>query len=219
MLWNSKATSTTRAWGRAGSRATSRNRRAGLLKLFKDETLRAVVLERLKEQLVEEGRCRPNPKIRLALACGHTKRGHRDALKEHFESNDWDLYNEEWLRSELRKVAKGGYDNRVRPSSPNSHIGRRQSDPAAPIVVNGYGSVFLPWEVFDRRSAGLERLKSNVWRPLNDGNAQVPVIRRRLGEHVTSPCIGRHADLTLSSVPDLGLILLARGTTVAYDRF
>ena len=84
-----------------------------MFKIFKNDKLRNVVFERLRHQLVEEGRCRPNPKIRLALACGHIKKGHRDNLVTQFNSKDWDLYDEEWLRKGLREVAKGGYDNRV----------------------------------------------------------------------------------------------------------
>jgi hypothetical protein len=87
--------------------------RAGLLKIFKSDNFRKVVFERLKHQLVEEGRCQPNPKIRLALACGHIRKGHRDKLIAHFKSLDWDLYDEEWLRKGLREVAAGGYDNMV----------------------------------------------------------------------------------------------------------
>ena len=87
--------------------------KAGLLKLFRNDNLRKVVFSRLKQQLVEEKRCRPNPKIRLALACGHTKASNRAELRKHFDAKGWDLYDEDWLRVELKKVAKSGYDNRV----------------------------------------------------------------------------------------------------------
>jgi len=87
--------------------------RAGFLKLFRDDELRAVVFKRLAQQLVDEKRCRPNPKLRLALVCGHTKKSARDELKKHFDAKGWDLYDEEWLRSKLRKMAEGGYENQV----------------------------------------------------------------------------------------------------------
>jgi hypothetical protein len=88
-------------------------RRPEILKLFTDDKLRKVIFRRLRQQLVEEKRCRPNPKIRLALACGHTTIGSRDALRKHFKAKGWDLYDEDWLREEMEKVIQGGYENRV----------------------------------------------------------------------------------------------------------
>lgn len=87
--------------------------RSGFLKLFRDDEPRAVVFRRLAQQLVDEKRCRPNPNLRLALVCGHTKKSARDELKKHFEAKGWDLYDEEWLRKKLRKMAAGGYENQV----------------------------------------------------------------------------------------------------------
>lgn len=88
-------------------------RRPGILKLFTNENFRKVIFRRLKQQLVEEKRCSPNPKIRLALACGHTTKSSRDELRKHFVAKGWDLYDEEWLLEQIQKVAHGGYDNRV----------------------------------------------------------------------------------------------------------
>jgi len=87
--------------------------KTGFLKLFREVQLKNVVFRRLAGQLVEEKRCRPNPTLRLGLACGHTKKSARDELKKHFEVKGWDLYDEEWLRSKLRETAKRGYENQV----------------------------------------------------------------------------------------------------------
>lgn len=87
--------------------------RAGFLKLFKDDKLREVVFGRIEQQFIHEKRCRANPKLRLGLVCGHTKKSARDELKKHFDAKGWDLYDEEWLRSKIREMAAGGYENQV----------------------------------------------------------------------------------------------------------
>ncbi len=96
-------------WLKDGSPAAKK----GFLKLFRDGNLRKVVFARLEKQLVEEKRCRPRPKIRLGLVCGHTKEAGRGQLKSHFAAKGWDLYDEEWLRDRLGKLAAGGYENQV----------------------------------------------------------------------------------------------------------
>jgi hypothetical protein len=82
--------------------------RVGFLELFADDTLRKVVFARLEQQLVDERRRRARPKLRLGLVCGHTKKAAREELRGHFAAKGWDLYDEEWLRDGLRKVANGG---------------------------------------------------------------------------------------------------------------
>lgn len=48
--------------------------RPGVFKLFKDDKLREVVFGRLEQQLVDEKRRPPKPKLRFGLVCGHTKK-------------------------------------------------------------------------------------------------------------------------------------------------
>lgn len=81
-------------------------------KLFVDETLRRVVIERLTTQLVEKGFCAPDPSYRLCLAAG---RIYGDAAELHalFDSRGWLLWGPDWLRSELRGLADSGYENSV----------------------------------------------------------------------------------------------------------
>ena len=81
--------------------------KAGFLELFTDDTLRKVVFAWSEQQLTEEKRCRTGPKLRLGLACGHTKKAEREKLRSHFAAEGWDLYDEEWLRDRLRRVADG----------------------------------------------------------------------------------------------------------------
>ena len=61
-------------------------------KLFNDPELRRVVFNRLGLQLAECGACRPDPKIRLCLACGRVYESGRTKLRAHFAAQDWDLF-------------------------------------------------------------------------------------------------------------------------------
>src|SRR5438046_1187064 len=45
-------------------------RKKDVYKLFNDETLRSVVLNRLRLQFAESGACHATPEVRLSLACG-----------------------------------------------------------------------------------------------------------------------------------------------------
>jgi hypothetical protein len=85
---------------------------ANRFKLFDDATLRGVVLERLRRQLFESGLVGENPSIRLVLACGKIVREKdRQLLREHFEQNDWELWDEKWLKDGLRAMSQRGYEN------------------------------------------------------------------------------------------------------------
>jgi hypothetical protein len=82
-------------------------------KLFNDPELRRVVFNRLGLQLAECGACRPDPKIRLCLACGRVYESGRTKLRAHFAAQDWDLWDERWLREKLNRMAQLGYENQV----------------------------------------------------------------------------------------------------------
>jgi hypothetical protein len=74
--------------------------------------LRDIVTGRLRQQLVERGLIREDPVIKLALACGKIVREKdRLLLKEHFERNGWLLWDEAWLKENLERMSKGGYEN------------------------------------------------------------------------------------------------------------
>ncbi|HEY0100340.1 MAG TPA: hypothetical protein VGB76_15445 [Pyrinomonadaceae bacterium] len=90
----------------------SNEKGAARYKLFNDLTLRRVVFNRLSLQLVEAGFCPSKPKITLCLAAGNT---YQDAslLRQHFERNDWVLWDGDWVRRELAELSKSGYDNTV----------------------------------------------------------------------------------------------------------
>lgn len=98
-----------RAWGFEGGREIHQKR----YKLFNDSTLRAVIFRRLRIQLAESGACLPNADLRLCLAAGKVREPDRAWLHEHFKSQNWDLWDEPWLRSQLRAMSEQGYENQV----------------------------------------------------------------------------------------------------------
>ena len=83
-------------------------------KLFTDDKLRGVVLNRLAEQLVAKGSCAVRPRPVLCLAAGKVaRRTDRDAMARCFEQNGWRLLDDRWIRSELRKTADADYENEI----------------------------------------------------------------------------------------------------------
>ena len=90
------------------------HRYAKRFKLFHDENLRTVVLNRLSAQLVDSGACAPNPTLNFGLAYGKPAReDDRHRIAEHFMKMGWDLYDELWVRSELKKMSDAPYENQV----------------------------------------------------------------------------------------------------------
>jgi hypothetical protein len=86
---------------------------AGSFKLFTEPKLREVVLNRLTAQFASIGLCRSEPTVRLCLACGKIRARARKALADHFAKNDWQLFDEKWLRGRLQAMVEGGYENQV----------------------------------------------------------------------------------------------------------
>lgn len=87
------------------------NVHAKRLKLFVKADLRRVVFDRAVEQLQNCGMCAPAPRIELALVAGHIKNGDKPKLSELFKKNRWLLFDDDWLRKELRKVTDDGYED------------------------------------------------------------------------------------------------------------
>jgi hypothetical protein len=83
-------------------------------KLFNREPLRAMVLQRLQEQLCAKGLCLPAPRVRLGMAVGHFKSDKdRATLNREFETRAWVLFTDQWLRERVVELAVAGYDNSV----------------------------------------------------------------------------------------------------------
>jgi hypothetical protein len=68
----------------------------------------------METQLVEAGLCRSSPKITLCLVAGRIRNEQeRQVLRRHFEEQNWQLWDEEWLRASLSELAKSKYENEV----------------------------------------------------------------------------------------------------------
>jgi hypothetical protein len=83
-------------------------------KLFVDDCLREVVLNRLAQQLQELKACRPSPTVQLCLAAGKiAAKSDLAGLKEHFVAKGWKLLDRGWLTKRLMETALCGYENDV----------------------------------------------------------------------------------------------------------
>jgi hypothetical protein len=83
-------------------------------KLFNESELRRVVFNRLCLQLAQAGACRAVPEVRLSLACGKVRNDtDRAAIRRHFDTQGWELWDEPWLRERLQLMAQQGYENQV----------------------------------------------------------------------------------------------------------
>ena len=81
-------------------------------KLFNDETLRRIVLNRLVVQMTEAGLVAENPRVMLALAAGKfVSDRDRMLLQAHFDDRGWILWDNTWLRDKLQEMSTGGYEN------------------------------------------------------------------------------------------------------------
>jgi len=82
-------------------------------KLFNEPNTRAVVFRRLIQQLTESKSIRPDPDIKLCLAAGNIVTSDAGRIKTLFDSNDWLLFDREWITQRLLLLAADGYDNAV----------------------------------------------------------------------------------------------------------
>ena len=85
---------------------------AKLYKLFTEPITRQVILSRLADQLVEEKLCAPNPTVRLGLATGNISRStKRDDVKKYFDTNQWVLFDDYWIKDQLSSLQNTAYEN------------------------------------------------------------------------------------------------------------
>lgn len=83
-------------------------------KLFNEDTLRKIVLDRLVTQLVGSGACADSPSVRLCLAAGKiATKDDRSKLRKHFERKRWLLFDDEWLHDRLETVSESGYEDEI----------------------------------------------------------------------------------------------------------
>lgn len=88
-------------------------RNARRYKMFVNADLRAMVLQRLTEQLVAAGAVAGTPTPKLGMIYGFATPSNAAILEKHFAENGWGLYGPEWLKAHLQKMALRSYDNQV----------------------------------------------------------------------------------------------------------
>lgn len=83
-------------------------------KLFTDDALRETVFAQLVKQFVSSGACKPEPKVILCFAAGHIA-GENDRawIRDHFNEQGWELWDETWLIDGLTSIANKSYENQV----------------------------------------------------------------------------------------------------------
>lgn len=82
--------------------------------LFTDNELRNVVLERLRQQVIETSLCPTGVRVSLALAAGHVAtQTDRAALNARFVERGWRLFDDEWIRAAMSRGAASGYEDNV----------------------------------------------------------------------------------------------------------
>lgn len=90
------------------------NKKSNRYKLFRNEALKNVVLESLKEQLIARGACSPDVRVVLCLACGKVaSENDRVELRSICLSLGWELFDDEWIGRKVRSMADVGYENQV----------------------------------------------------------------------------------------------------------
>jgi hypothetical protein len=82
-------------------------------KLFNEPELREIVFTRLKSQLIKSGAVIRDPKVRLALMAAKIKPKEHSAIVDLFHKNEWELFDENWIREQFKKLADGSYEDDV----------------------------------------------------------------------------------------------------------
>lgn len=83
-------------------------------KLFNEDKLRQVVFNRLLNQLIESGACTEDTTVKLCLACGKVAtEADRKELSEYFLSKGWIFFSDHWIKSELAKLSKSGFESEI----------------------------------------------------------------------------------------------------------
>lgn len=83
-------------------------------KVFTWKDYREKVTEELVSQLLSRGQVRPNPTLKYGLAAGRIATNFdRNGLHEHFNKNEWLLFDEVWIKEKLSLLAKIGYEDDI----------------------------------------------------------------------------------------------------------
>jgi hypothetical protein len=85
---------------------------AARYKLFTEQDLRVVVLNRLALEMHALGLTVDIPEVKLALAAGNIS-SDPEEMRRHFTQKGWRLFDPLWLHGELETLSKDGYANSV----------------------------------------------------------------------------------------------------------
>jgi hypothetical protein len=81
-------------------------------KMFVNDALRTIVLQRLVEQLTASGTILPSSAVKLGMVYGHASEGNDGALKAHFTKCGWLAFGPSWIKDHLHRMGA-----RWRPST------------------------------------------------------------------------------------------------------
>ena len=83
----------------------------GRYKLFTCSNYRAVVFNRLKQELIDQGMANTNTKITLGLVAGKIYQSRSNELRDLFKSRGWFFWSPEDLRDKVNLLARKSYEN------------------------------------------------------------------------------------------------------------
>jgi hypothetical protein len=89
-------------------------RNTARFKVFTWPNFRKIVSAELIKQVVRAKLTRPRPSLKYCLVTGRIATNtDRDELRKYFETQDWLLYDERWLKQRLDKLSERGYEDDV----------------------------------------------------------------------------------------------------------
>ena len=85
----------------------------GRYKLFTSENYRSVVLDRLKQDLIDRCMANENTTIKLGLAAGKVYQEQSEQIRAFMQENDWEFWSPEDIKKKIQELAKPerGYEN------------------------------------------------------------------------------------------------------------
>jgi hypothetical protein len=105
-------------------------------KMFVNNALRTMVLQRLVEQLTASGTILPSPAVKLGMVYGYASEGNEGALKAHFVDRGWLAFGPAWIKDHLHRMAQRSYDNQVAAVVAKLLLPRRKAR-IIPHSING----------------------------------------------------------------------------------
>jgi hypothetical protein len=102
--------------------------------VFAYPKFRKTVTDKLISQMQREGLVRGKPRVSYCLAAAHvTSRPERERLRSYFKKQGWQLWDEDWIGQELRKLGDLGYEDEI------AVVVAQLLDRTKPTVSNGTG--------------------------------------------------------------------------------